>query len=376
MSTRILVVAGLIVSTTVWPAAQGNRPVTHEALWLMPRVGAPVPSPDGKWVVVSVTQPAYDDKDQTADLWLVPADGGAPPRRLTSTKATETGVAWSADSRRIAFATRREGDEANQIYSLDLASGGEATRVTSISTGAASPQWRPDGKAILFTSLVYPNAADDAANKKISAERKDQKYKVRAYDSFPVRYWDRWLDDRQIHVFVQSVDAPGAPKDLLAGTKLVKNPGYSGRRLDSGEELDAVWSPDGGSIVFAATTNRTSAAFESVHIHLYQVPAGGGEPTPITQGTATYEHPRFRPDGRALYFTATADDKQIYALDRLAMAAWPLAKTPSEPIVLSKGFDRSVDSWAFSADSQRIYLTAEDAGLEKVYVVPAQGGET
>ena len=57
-----------------------------------------------------------------------------------------------------------------------------ATRVTSISTGAASPQWRPDGRAILFTSLVYPNAADDAANKKISAERKDQKYKVRAYE--------------------------------------------------------------------------------------------------------------------------------------------------------------------------------------------------
>src|SRR5215510_11403150 len=189
MRPRMLLIAALILSTTVWPGAQGKQPVTHEALWLMPRVGSPTLSPDGKWVVVSVTQPAYDDKDQTADLWLVPADGAAAPRRLTSTKATETGVAWSADSRRIAFATRREGDDVNQIYSLDLASGGEAARVTSISTGAGSPQWRPDGKAILFTSLVYPNAPDDSANKKITAERKDQKYKVRAYDSFPVRYW-------------------------------------------------------------------------------------------------------------------------------------------------------------------------------------------
>jgi dipeptidyl aminopeptidase/acylaminoacyl peptidase len=375
MSSRILVVAGLIVSAAVWPAAQGKQPVTHEALWLMPRVGAPVPSPDGKWVVVSVTQPAYDDKDQTADLWLVPADGGAAPRRLTSTKATEAGVAWSADSKRIAFATRREGDEANQIYSLDLAGGGEATRVTSISTGAASPQWRPDGKAILFTSLVYPNAGDDAANKRMSAERKDQKYKVRAYDSFPVRYWDRWLDDRQIHVFVQSVDAPGAPRDLLAGTKLVRSPGYSGRRLDSGEELDAVWAPDGNSIVFDATTNRTSAAFESVHIHLYQVSAAGGEPAELTSGRITYERPRFRPDGRALYFTSSDDDKQVYSLDRLAMLPWPPDRSAA-PVILSKGFDRSVESWAFSADSQKIYLTAEDAGLEKIYVVPAQGGET
>src|SRR5206468_10982930 len=102
--------------------------------WLMPRVGAPLPSPDGKWVVMAVTQPAYDEKDQTSDLWLVPSDGSAPPRKLTSTKAAESGVAWSADSRRIAFSTRREGDEANQIYTLDLANSGEATRVTAIST--------------------------------------------------------------------------------------------------------------------------------------------------------------------------------------------------------------------------------------------------
>src|SRR6266853_73654 len=376
MRSRILAVAGFIIGFSVLGGAQGKQPVTHEALWLMPRVGAPVPSPDGKWVVVSVTQPAYDDKDQTADLWLLTTDGNAAPRRLTSTKATENGVAWSADSRRIAFTTRREGDEVNQVYSLDLAGGGEATRVTSLSTGAASPAWRPDGRAILSTSLVYPTTADDAANKRAAADRKDQKYKVRAYDSFPVRYWDRWLDDRQIHVFVQSVDQPSAPKDLLAGTTLVKSPGFGGRRLDSGEELDAVWAPDGASIVFAATTNRTSAAFETVHIGLYQVPAAGGEPTPLTHGTVTYDHPRFRPDGRAIYFTSSADDKQIYAHDRLAMAPWPPGKAPGEPVILSKGFDRSVGSWAFSADSQKIYLTAEDAGLEKIYTVPAQGGET
>src|SRR5215471_8129958 len=120
MSLRVLVVAGLIVGASMLPRAQDKQPVTHEALWLMPRVGAPVPSPDGRWVVVSVTQPAYDDKDQTSDLWLVPADASASPRKLTSTKAAESGVAWSADSRRIAFSTKREGDEANQIYTLDL----------------------------------------------------------------------------------------------------------------------------------------------------------------------------------------------------------------------------------------------------------------
>src|SRR5262249_24928175 len=83
-----------------------------------------------------------------------------------------------------------------------------------------------------------------------------------------------------------------------------------------------------------------------------------------------------RPDGRALYFTSSDDDRQVYSLDRLAMTAWPAATTAAAPVILSKSFDRSVESWAFSADSQKVYLTAEDAGLEKVYVVPAQGGET
>ena len=374
MRKTSFILVALLCSGAGFLGAQRKAPVTHEALWLMPRVGTPAVSPDGKWVVMPVTMPAYDDKDQTSDLWLVPSDGSAQPRKLTSTKAAETGVTWSADSRRIAFSTRREGDEANQIYMLDLVSGGEAVRVTSISTGAGSPAFRPDGGAVLFTSLVYPNAADDAANKKIAAERKEQKYKVRAYDSFPVRYWDRWLDDRQIHVFVQSLDG-GSAKDLLAGTKLVQNPGYSGRRLDSGEELDAVWAPDGASIVFAATMNRTASAYATVHTQLYQVPAGGGEPTPLTRKLVTYEHPRFRPDGRALYFTSSDDEKQIFSLDRLAMLPWPVPNG-SEPKILSPSFDRQPESWSFSADGQKIFMTAEDLGLEKVYVTPAAGGET
>lgn len=122
---RCLVAFTLISGFASAARAQAKQPVTHEALWLMPRVGAPAPSPDGKWVVVSVTEPAYDDKDQQSDLWVVPADGSAEARRLTRTKAAESGVAWSPDSRRIAFVTRREGDEAGQIHWI---SNGEDSR--------------------------------------------------------------------------------------------------------------------------------------------------------------------------------------------------------------------------------------------------------
>ena len=95
-------------------------------------------------------------------------------------------------------------------------------------------------------------------------------------DSFPIRFWDRWLDDRQIHVFVQSLDAGSQPVDLLAGTKLIQNPGTAAGGSIPARRSTPVWAPDGQSIVFAATTNRNAAVYADVHTQIYQVPAAGG----------------------------------------------------------------------------------------------------
>ena len=351
-----------------------NRvPLTHETMWMMKRVSAPNPSPDGRWVVFSLVEPAYDEKDQVSDIWIVPADGSAKPRRLTFTKGNESGVVWSADSQRLAFSAKREGDEVNQIYVLDVAEGGEAVRVTSLATGARSPQWRPDGKAILFTSTVFPGAADEDANKKIAAERKALKYKARVYDKFPIRNWDKWLEDTQAHLFVQTLEPSAKAKDLLAKTKLVSEGGFAGRVQDSGEEFDAVWTPDGESVVFVATTNRDRAAYATTNSALFKVSAAGGEPVPLTTGADSFTRPMFRPDGRALYalFTVEANGK-VYNLDRLAKFSWP---NLDQPIILTSNFDRAVGSFALTPDSKSIYLTAEEAGHEKLFTMPADGGD-
>jgi dipeptidyl aminopeptidase/acylaminoacyl peptidase len=361
--------AGVVVSA----AAQTKTPLTHETMWMLKRVGAPAPSPDGKWVVFSLVEPAYDEKDQVSDLWIVPIDGSARPRRLTFTKGSESSVAWSPDSRQIAFSARREGDEVSQLYVMDVANGGEAQRVTSLSTSARSPQWRPDGKALLFVSSVYPGAADDEANKKIAAERKAQKYRARVYEKFPIRNWDRWLDDTQGHLFVQELQSGAKAKDLLAGTKLVGERGFGGRLTDSGEELDAIWTPEGDAIVFVATTNRDASAYAQTTNALFKVSAKGGEPTRLTTGDGSFTRPAFRPDGKALYtiFNAQVDNK-AYNLDRLAKLSWP---NVGQPVILTTGFDRAVGSYALTPDSRSIYLTAEEAGNEKLYTLPADGNE-
>jgi dipeptidyl aminopeptidase/acylaminoacyl peptidase len=262
MNLRPLAAALCLLAPLV-AAEGGRRAVTHEDVWLMRRVGAPVPSPDGQRVVFPVTIPAYEAKAQTSDLWLAPVDGSVEPRQITHDKAAESGVAWSPDSTRIAFSAQRQGDEATQIYVIDLAAGGEARRITEVVTGARQPRWSPDGTKLLFVSEVHPGAADEEANRKAAQAVKDRKHTARVYDSFPVKYWDRWLDDRRGHLLVQEAKPGAKARDLLAGTKLVAEPGFGGRQGDAGEYLPAAWTPDGGAVVFVATEEPTPACRRS-----------------------------------------------------------------------------------------------------------------
>lgn len=356
----------------VFVAIAAKSPITHETMWKMARVGAPAPSPDGKWVVFPVTEPAYDSKDQVSDLWIVPADGSAKPRRLTFTKSGETGADWSPDSRRIAFSAKRDGDDEPQIYVLDIAAGGEAIRYTSLSTGATAPQWSPDGKRLLFQSMVYPGAADDDANKKAAEEHKARKHSALVYDGFPIRYWDRWLDDKQPGLFVQAAEPGAAARNLLAGTKLVAEPGFDGARTLTGATLSPVWAPGGESIVFVATTERNTSAYADVPSHLYQVGAEGGEPRALTSGRDSYGVPMFRPDGKALYAQMSRSGPKLYTLSRLVMWPWPGVSGAGK--LVAPAWDRSTGDVAFAPDGRTAYLTAEDAGLIKLYSVDAAGG--
>src|ERR1044072_3809078 len=164
----------LVAGLTQPLVAQQRHTITHEDVFLMKRLSSPALSPDRRWVVFTLTAPSYTEGDQVTDLWLVPADGSAEPRRLTNTKGGESGgdwspgnrrigvrargeggVVWSPDTRHMAFTARREGDDASQISVLDLTDGGEAQRITNLSTGASNPQWRPDGRALLLVRVVY-----------------------------------------------------------------------------------------------------------------------------------------------------------------------------------------------------------------------------
>jgi dipeptidyl aminopeptidase/acylaminoacyl peptidase len=212
---------------------------------------------------------------------------------------------------------------------------------------------------------------NDADNRARIAERKARKYNARAYDDFPIRHWDRWLDERQPTLMLQPLAPGAAAVDLLAGTALAGGRGFGGDLGNEGESLDAAWSPDGSAIAFTATTERDQAARALVQQSVYVIPAGGGEPRRLTGAEASYSDPQFAPDGSALYARQTPRTRFVYNDARLVRFDWG---DPS-PRPVAYEFHRSVGSFRVAPDGERIFLLAEDEGHDRVFVVPATGGE-
>jgi len=52
--------------------AQGKRPFTFEDMMSLKRVGEPIVSPDGKWVLFSVVDVDLAANKKTPHVWVVP----------------------------------------------------------------------------------------------------------------------------------------------------------------------------------------------------------------------------------------------------------------------------------------------------------------
>ena len=93
------------------------------------------------------------------------------------------------------------------------AQGGNAKKITSLSTGADNEKWSPDGRSLAFTSSVFPDCADDACNRARDDAAEKSKVKARVYDHLLYRHWVHWSDGKRSHLFLVAANG-GAPRDL------------------------------------------------------------------------------------------------------------------------------------------------------------------
>jgi len=273
---RLTILSLIAVVSFVLPAAvfaQAKRAMTFEDVMSLRVVSDPRISPDGKQVAFVVTQADMKTNFRNSDVWLVSADGGEP-RQLTRSPKRDDQPRWSADSRRLAFVSDRDGKA--QVYVLAI-EGGEARKVTDVKTAVQGFEWSPDGKRIAYI------AADPVSDAR-------EKEKKEGFDQVVV---DTDYAYARLNVIEVSDRAGSLPEPIkLTGALHV---------------VDLAWNPTGDAIAFTARTTPKLADSGTTEIYVIDANYKGAQWTQITKNQRIESDVAWSPDGKKISYLSGSD---------------------------------------------------------------------
>ena len=359
---KILAAISLVLVSSVF-AQNIKHPFTFEDMMKLKRVGAPVPSPDGKWVVFDCQDVDLAANTKSSHLWIVPATGGES-RRLNPTPNHEERPRFSPDGKRLIWMSKATDPTQIWMSDFDPAGGqlvGKPYQVTSISTGADGAIWSPDGKNIVFVSAVYSDCKDDACNKQRDEELKKSKVKAKIFTRLFYRHWNAFTEFKRSHLFVMSADASQAnlARDLTPGDHDV--PPFS----LGGQDMYAV-SPDGQEVAYTSNIDEVEAT--STNNEIFIVPVAGGAPKKISTSPGSDTTPLYSQDGKYLAWRSQA--RAGFEADKWRLIVQDRQSGQSRD--LTEKFDRSDGSFTWFGTSA-LLLTAEDHGASPIFVaLPAR----
>jgi len=133
-------------------------------------------SPDGQTIAYTAHHVGDDPASNTAEIYLINADGRGTPRPLTENNYEERSPAWSPDSRQIVFACRTGGGVTVFhlcVKSVDALPTDPPQQLTSSVFGDFPGTFSPDGTKILF-HRNFPAAVGGAQLWVMNADGTDQ----------------------------------------------------------------------------------------------------------------------------------------------------------------------------------------------------------
>ena len=297
-------ILALWIALAVSAVAQNlKHPFTFEDMMALKRVGAPVPSPDGKWVVFAAEDVDLEANSKISHLWIVSATGGES-RRLSETPNHEERPRFSPDGKRLIWTSKAT--DPTQIWMCDFETDsgtlkGKPHQMTNISTGADGGIWSPDGKNIVFVSAVYPDCKDDACNKKRDEELKKSKVKAKIFTRLFYRHWNAFTEFKCRHLFVQSVGRDSVEPTKVEGTnstapQSVALPANEPRDLTpgdhdvppfhlGGQDMYAI-SPDGQELAYTSNIDEVEASSTNNEIFIVPINVGQASGLPASDSQA------------------------------------------------------------------------------------------
>ena len=379
VATGVTATGSALAGTTATESGnEENNLLTVERLWEMKRIGSPVISPNGELVVAPVTHYTVDDDKSHTDLWLFSADGTVE-RPLTRHGSADGQPVFSPDGSHLAFVTRRDDDDAGQLYVLPVTKPGEALRLTNVPTGVSAPKWA--GDYIFFITRVWPDKDWDDMKEKLE-KRSASHVSARIWNELPYSHWDHWLEEeRQAHIYripvseamvgTARIESPETGKGPLVGTDRIEPVTLpTGRELPRSTQGLGSYdvSPDGSLVVFSSDTNRDDT---NPKMDLYLVAPGSETAENITEDNdAPDSNPLFSPDGSVIAYNQQripgfyADTRRLVLYDVNA----------GVHTLLTEDWDRSATGLVWSPGGYELFGAIDDAGTRRVYAISAETG--
>jgi dipeptidyl aminopeptidase/acylaminoacyl peptidase len=360
------------------PATAAKRPMTFLDMQHLRQVGAPRPSPDGRWLLYTLSSPDWKEARRQTDIYVVSIQQGlASTRQLTFTgNKNETQPTWGRDGSYFVYASNRDApsssENQNQLYLMRL-DGGEGRKVTEAKEGVSTFALSRDGRWLFYRSgkageeqlhrlpidgietaraeAVTKHAAGIGAWRLspdsrriyfVAAERRDEDEKRRREKKFTV-------DVRNAETPVQALWA------LDLDSRKVER-----LTTDSASSVeDFTLSDDGRWIGFRAIpADRYLRNVTEQDIYgdpfLLEVSSGRIERL-LSNGEVGESLPSFSPDGRFVAFSAP-DDLEQYSMKNERVYLRAVGDRGGKWRKLGTAFDGDVSVGFWSKDGRTVYF--------------------
>ena len=319
-------------------------------------------SPDGERVAYQLSWADAEARQNRSRIVVrrlldqEPVDTTVSPRRDQSPE-------WSPDGRHIAFVSRR--GAADQVFVLDVTTGGEAQPVSSQPEGASSPAWSPDGKYVAFIGVVIgdPDAVVDDPRPPESREQLRRSPVVRVARRLDYKHDGLgFVDGRYRHLFVVPAGG-GEAKQLTSGAWDVG--GFD-------------WSPDSSKLVVTGNAEPNSDLQRELNLYVVDL---AGDRHKLTGGFYL-SSPTWSPKGDVIAFVAP-NGLDAGLIERL----WIVPSAGGVPRCVTLSLDQSVgDSLisdmraghggprlCWSKDGARLFFLASGPGVSALYSCDLDG---
>ena len=336
-----------------WPRVLITRQTAFEAV--------PVDwSRDGQHLLCWLRQ-----KNGSADLVLIPAEGGQPRLIHTFASAAPGEARLSPDGRFVAMPGNVDGATARGGVWVMPIEGGEPRLLVEGANPELGPRWVADGTHIVFfREASAPVGSTDMWAIAISDGRAvGPPALIKANVGFGIFHVLR-TDTLYQSLTIQSVDVYTAVIDLSGASPA--GPPSRISPTEVGNHVAPAWSPDGAFIAYFTTSESPiPGAGPSRTLTIQDVATGVAQKLPLALWFVAGYRPTWSPDGRSMVVTGTnspTDRPGYYRID-LPPFTSSMPRTAYPVTLLAVGDSDAPPFSQFSADARQFWFIDHARGV-------------